>query len=401
MSEAPTVRRREKLFITLAVLVIALVALRLALPSIVKDYVNDKLQALEAYDGSVKDIDLHLWRGAYRIVGLEIVKTGADQRVPFFSSEVIDLSVEWKSLMRGSLVAEGMFVRPDLNMVQAKSEKESQLGKEENWTDHVEDLFPFSFNSVRVRDGRVTFTAPGISAKDALTAEHVQAELVNLTNVADLNKETFADFTATARVLNDAPLEVHGSVDPWARQPTFDVNLQVRDVELPKVNPWLREYIKADAESGDFELYLEVAAADGKFQGYAKPVMQNVNILRAEEPEENPLKRLWEGLLDFAANVLENPEEEQVAARIPFSGTIKNPETGVVETLVSVLRNAFVAAFARSLEGSISLRSVRQNLEGVGGGEEADKDRRKKDDEDEGENKTGKEKKREAPGPRS
>lgn len=378
-------------------LVIALIALRLALPSIVKDYVNDKLQALEAYDGSVQDVDLHLWRGAYRIVGLTIVKTGAKQPVPFFSSRAIDLSVEWKSLMRGALVAEGVFLQPDLNLIQAKSEKESQLGKEENWTQRVEDLFPFRFNSVRVRDGRVTFTAPGISTKDALTAERVQAELVNLTNVADLNKETFADFTATARVLNDAPLEVHGSVEPWARQPTFDVNLQVKDVELPKVNPWLREYIKADAESGDFELYLELAAADGKFQGYAKPVMQNVNILSAEEPEKNPLKRLWEGLLDLAANVLENREEEQVAARIPFRGAIKNPETSLIETIVSVLRNAFVAAFARSLEGSISLRSVRQNLEGVSGGD-VEKDRKKKDarDDDEGEKK-----RRDAPGPLS
>src|SRR5918993_3740256 len=111
-------KRRDKLLITLAVLVIALIALRLALPSIVKDYVNDTLQAMEAYDGSVRDIDIHLWRGAYRIVGLNIVKTGADQPVPFFSSEAIDLSVEWKSLMRGSLVAEGVFVRPDVNLVQ-------------------------------------------------------------------------------------------------------------------------------------------------------------------------------------------------------------------------------------------------------------------------------------------
>jgi uncharacterized protein involved in outer membrane biogenesis len=360
------VRRRDKWLITLAVLVIALVALRLALPSIVKDYANGKLQALEAYDGSVQDIDLHLWRGAYRIVGLTIEKTGAKQPVPFFSSTAIDVSVEWKSLMRGALVAEAEFLDPDLNLIQAKNEKDSQLGKEENWTRRFEDLFPFRFNSVRVRDGRVTFTAPGVSTKDALTAEHVQGELVNLTNVEHRNKETFADFVATARVLGEAPLEVKGSVNPWARQPTFDVNLQVRGVELPKANPWLREYIKADAESGELELYLELAAADGKFQGYAKPVLRDVNILSSEEPEKNPLKRIWEGLVDFAANVLENPEEEHVAARIPFSGTIKEPQTSVLATIVSVLRNAFVSAFARSLEGSVSLRDVKKNLGKIG-----------------------------------
>jgi hypothetical protein len=141
--------------------------------------------------------------------------------------------------------------------------------------------------------------------------------------------------------------------------------MEVKKVKLPEANPWLREYIKADAEAGDFELYLELAAADNKFKGYAKPILQNVDIYRSGEPEQNPLKRLWEGFLDFAANVLENPEADQVAARIPFTGTIKDPETNLFATIASVLRNAFVSAFARSLEGSITLRDVKKNLQGI------------------------------------
>lgn len=137
-------------------------------------------------------------------------------------------------------------------------------------------------------------------------------------------------------------------------------------MQLPQVNPWLNRFIKADAESGQFELYVELAAADGKFKGYAKPVMQNVNIYSSEEPEKNPLRRLWEGLIEFAAEVFENEEQEQVAARVPFSGTIENPKAGILATMVSVLRNAFVGAFARSLEGSISVREVRKTLEDVG-----------------------------------
>jgi hypothetical protein len=150
-------------------------------------------------------------------------------------------------------------------------------------------------------------------------------------------------------------------------------------VQLPKVNPWLREYIKADAESGEFELYTELAAADGKFKGYAKPVMRRVNILSSEEPEDNPLRRIWEGLVEFAANVFENDETGQVAARIPFTGTVKNPDAGIFETIVSVLHNAFISAFARSLEGSISLRDVKKNLEGVGDDPSKDEDKKKEE----------------------
>jgi hypothetical protein len=43
-----------------------------------------------------------------------------------------------------------------------------------------------------------------------------------------------------------------------------------------------------------------------------------------------------------------------------------------------VLRNAFVSAFARSLEGSITLRDVKKNLQGVDPTPSEDKDGKKK-----------------------
>jgi hypothetical protein len=364
--------RRNKLLVTLAVLVAFVVVIRAALPYAIKDYVNRALHGLESYDGHVADIDLALWRGAYRIDGLEITKRGADTQTPFFSSDRIDFSVQWSSLVKGALVSEAVFTRPVLNLVQEKSEQKSQTGEGEDWQAQLEKLFPFTFNTIAVRDGTVTFRAPGIRTQDALKAERIEGIVTNLTNVEDANRETFATFELQGVVLGGAPAHVNGSLDPWAQQPTFDVNLEVKQVALPKVNPWLRQFIKADAESGDFELFVEVAAAEGKFKGYAKPILRNVNITSAQEQEENLLRKLWEGVVDFAANILENKEEEQIAARTPFTGTIENPEASVWPTIVSVLRNAFVSAFARSLEGSISLRDVKENLGRFTGDEKKD-----------------------------
>jgi hypothetical protein len=354
--------RKRKITIVLLAVLLLLVAARLAMPYVVKDYVNDRLMALDSYDGHVGDIDIHLWRGAYSIDSIEIVKTGASRPVPFFRSDRINLSIEWRSLFRGSIVSEASFLGPEVNLVQGKGAADSQLGKEENWNARLEELFPFRFNTIEVTEGTVRFLAPGINTRDAITAKHVNGEISNLTNVTDSGKETFADFRVTAEVLEGAPAKINGSVNAFAAQPTFDVNLEVKKVQLPQVNPWLREYIKADAEAGKFELYMELAAADGKFTGYAKPILQDVNIYRSGEEEQSPLKRIWEGFLDFAANVLENPEADQVAARIPFSGTIKDPKTNLFATIASVLRNAFISAFARSLEGSITLRDVKDNL---------------------------------------
>lgn len=343
-------QRRDKVYLSLSAVLLLLLALRIALPYGVERYVNNQLQGLESYSGHVDEIDLALWRGAYRIHGLTIVKRGTRQSLPFFSSERVDLSVEWRSLVQGSLVSEVVFHQPVLNLAQATSDAQSQLGKGEAWQTQLEGLFPFQFNTIEVRNAKVTFTAPGIQTRDALTAEHVNGTLTNLTNVIDANADAFAHFSLNANVLGNAPAKVQGSLDPWAKRPTFDVNLEVKSVSLPNVNPWLRQFIKADAEAGDFELYLEIAAADGRFKGYAKPILRNVDITSSEE-EGNVLQKVWEGVVEFAANVFENHQQEQVAARIPFTGTIDDPKASVWPTIVSVVRNAFVGALlARSKE---------------------------------------------------
>ena len=365
-------RRRNKWLIALAITIVVLVGIRLALEPILLDYANDKLDALPAYGGHIDDLDLALLRGGYDIQGIEIVKTGAGQPVPFIKADRIEATVEWQSLLHGQLVAEGDLFRPQVNLVKAENEQQSQLGKEVNWVDQFKELFPFRFNTVRVHDGTLTFRAPGIQTKDALVARHIDGTLSNLTNVADSTKETFARFGFTAEVLHGGKAKLDGTIDPLAAKPTFDLNLGLKNVELPQVNPWLTRFIKADAEQGEFELYMELAAADGKFKGYAKPVMRDVNIYSSKEPEKNPLKRLWEGIVDIAAHIFENQQADQVAARIPLSGSIEKPNADLFATIGSVLHNAFVAAFARSIEGSISVRSVRESLK--------DDDKEKKED---------------------
>jgi uncharacterized protein YhdP len=382
------VLRRNRVLLTLAIIVVLAVAVRAALPYVVRDYMNRKLAALESYQGSVEDVDIHLWRGAYGLDGLQIVKREGRNQTPFFSAPRIDISVEWRSLLKGSVVAEAKFFQPQINLVQSENEKEEQLGKEVNWADSLKDLIPIRLNTVTVQYGTVTFRTPGIATNDALVAHNVSGTVSNLTNVVERDKETFADFDVSANVLKGGAAKVNGSVNPLAATPTFDVNLAMEKVQLPQVNPWLRQYLKADAASGDFELYLEVAAADGKFKGYAKPLMQNVDMHGLEDENKPLLKKMWEGLVDFGAKIFENDEKEQVAARVPFSGSIENPKAGILEAVISVLQNAFVGAFANSLEGSISLRDVKGELgryelaEGEHKGDKADaNDNKEKKDE--------------------
>src|SRR5687768_12673668 len=99
-------RKRKITFWTLGVLVILLVGLRLALPSLVQRYVNEKLDELPDYDGHIGDVDIHLIRGAYSIDDVDIEKTTGSVPVPFFSARKVDFSMEWREIFQGALVGE-------------------------------------------------------------------------------------------------------------------------------------------------------------------------------------------------------------------------------------------------------------------------------------------------------
>ncbi len=60
-------RRRSQLAIVVALLAVALIAARVAAPSVVERYVNRELAEMGEYRGSVTDVDLFLWRGGYAL----------------------------------------------------------------------------------------------------------------------------------------------------------------------------------------------------------------------------------------------------------------------------------------------------------------------------------------------
>lgn len=351
-------RRRTKILAAIGALAIVLIGVRVAAPDLMKRYINRELEDLGEYRGSVADVDLFLWRGGYALRGLDIVKENGTADTPFVSMPRMDLTMQWRALLRGQAVGEVVMHAPEINFVQAESANESQFGTGVNWPQEIRDLFPFRLNVVEVFNGLVTFRAPGIETNDSLTLRDAHVVLHNLTNVQGREEEAFADLEVGGRIMGNAPLELTGRIDPNEQQPTFDLDLSIEGAKLVDVNPWLRQFLKVDAQAGAFSMYSELAAANGRFEGYVKPILENPQFFDANEDTEGPFHRAWEALVDFAAKILENKEKNQVATQIPLSGDLENPDADLLEAIVNLLRNAFVAGFAHSLEGSISLRNV-------------------------------------------
>jgi hypothetical protein len=377
---------RRALVVVGTVAAVAIVA-RLAAPVAVERYVNRQLADLGEYRGSVAEIELSLIRGGYVLRDLEIVKVDATPETPPFATiPAMDLSLQWRSLFRGQAVGEVVMHEPVLNFVQGPSDAEQQLGAGVNWPEQIRDLFPFRLNVVEARNGLVTFGAPGISTDDSLTMRDFQMHLRNLTNVQDVEEPAFAELDVSGGIMGNAPLSLTGRIDPNEMTPTFDIDLSLEGARLVDVNPWLREFLNVDAEMGVFSMYSELAAAEGRFEGYVRPILEDPQLFDSETDSQGPFRKAWEALVNVAANVLENRQEQQVATQIPLRGEIEDPDVDILTTLVNLLRNAFVAAFSHSLDGSITLRSVASDVRCLAGepsaeeqpdGEESRRERRR------------------------
>src|SRR6478735_5117265 len=138
----PVSRRRKTWYIILGSLLVLLVAFRIALPYILLKFVNRELTRIDGYYGHVNDIDVALLRGAYTIKDIRLDKTGGKIPVPFFSANIIDLSIEWRAIFQCALVGEIVVEQPKLNFVKGPTKQTTQTKIDKDWTKVVDTLLP-------------------------------------------------------------------------------------------------------------------------------------------------------------------------------------------------------------------------------------------------------------------
>lgn len=358
-------KKRKTWYIIIGSILVLLIVFRLMLPSILLRYVNRQLTLIDGYTGHVDDIDVALYRGAYTINDIKLDKTGGKIPVPFFKAESIDLSVEWRALFNGRIVAEIITEKPVLNFVSGPTKATSQTSVDNDWTVVVDKLIPFKLNRFEINNGEIHYRDLHSSPKIDLLAQKVQIVAENLSN-AKHSKDSLPSTVVGSASLYDGEASLHMKIDALAKKPTFDVNVKMTTLTLSKLNDFLRVHGNFDVEKGTISLYTEAAAKDGKIRGYTKPIIKDLKVASWKEDKDQPLKFIWESVVDFVGWVLENPKKEQVATKATFEGSIKEPNIDTWSTIGELLRNAFIQALYPSLENSITLKSVNKKEEKKG-----------------------------------
>ncbi len=340
--------------------VLFLLIVRLILPYAMLHYANKSLANIHGYFGHVRDLDLSIYRGAYTIKDFYIDKidSSTQERTPFISSQTIDLSLEWKSLFHGRLVGELEFLNPTIRFTKDKAEPAAIQKDTSDFRKVLKTFMPLKINRFEIINGKIQYIDSTATPKVniSMTESHVLAQ--NLSSVLD-TASLPASVDANANVYKGT-FNFKMKLNPLAKKPTYDLNAELKNTNLPDLNDFFKAYANFDVHAGTFGLYTEVAGKDGKFIGYVKPVIKNLKVIGPEDRHDSFFNKLYEAIIGTAGVILQNPKEKQVATKIPIEGEYGKTIIGTWYAIIDVLRNAFIQAIYPSIDNEITILSIKK-----------------------------------------
>lgn len=339
-------------------LILLLVAARLALPYVLREAINRRLSRIPDYSGHVDDIRVGLWRGAYSLHGLTIVKQNGRVEEPFFSARHIEFSLAWRELFRKKVVSDIYADGVKLNFVKGPDVSASQLNVDRRWQDVIDDIFPIHITLLKITDGQLRFVNNASEPKIDVSVSNAAVLATGLRNRPSETGEAYPAFVGIeGNSIGGGKLKLALHAEPLAAAPHFYLKLQMEGVSLPALNNLLMAYGGVDVSGGMFKLYLETAAREGRYQGYFKPFFEHVSFRDSPEQRKPLTKEIWEGIVSFAAKIFRNKKRDSVATRVPFSGEFGKMNTDTWDSFVKALHHGFVQALPEKLDSSANADS--------------------------------------------
>ena len=343
---------------TIPILIIAvLVAFRIYLPTLVKNNINKILADIPGYYGQVDDVDIALIRGAYVVNGMYLNKVNAKTQVPFLNFPKTDISVEWKSLFKGSIVSEIIMIIPEVIYIfeDQKSVTEGKSANVDDWTKALTDIVPIDINHFEVHDGKVAFVQLQADPNIDLNIDNIELYADNLRNVVVREGTLPSPVHATGITFGNGNMTLEGNINLIKEIPDMDLEFALKGSNATALNDLTRHYAGIDFEKGTFELYSEVAIADGYLKGYIKPMLTDTKLIGKDD---GFIGVLWEGFVGFFKFILKNQRTDTLATKVPLEGDLNNLDAGTWPTIINIFGNAWIKAFKGETDDEIDFKDA-------------------------------------------
>lgn len=331
-------------------------SLRLYLPFFIKHYVENQINKIPEYRLSIGDVYVHLIVGSYTLTNVQLWKIPKILPVPYIQSDSVNFSIEWSSILKGKFVAKVTTQHPIINFVDAPNKRNQQLSIDAQWLDLVKTLFPLNINRFDAHNGEIYFRSYTGRPPFSNYIKNIEFSIQNMQN-ADRYKELLpSTFNFNANPMGGGDIKITGKFNPFKKTPTFSLNGKLNSLKIVNISDLLKHYISITVIGGEFSLYGEIAAANGKVKGYFKPFIKNLKI--GKPKDKSPVTVVVNGIAKIAAKVLENSKTKTIATKVNISGDINNPDKSILSIIGYLIRHGFIRALLPQLDHSIQIEDV-------------------------------------------
>jgi uncharacterized protein involved in outer membrane biogenesis len=225
------------------------------------------------------------------------------------------------------------FARPGAPAVQA-SQGASATKKEAQAQKKDDAPTPIKIGQVTLQGGRVTFTDRSIHPSYSADLTELAGRVSGLSSTAG----STASVDIRGSVNRSGVLTIVGTTNPLAKDLALDVQVNLRDFELPPASPYTAHYAGYPISKGKLDLALSYKIAGGKLDAQNKLVLDQFTFGdKVDSPGATKLPvRLAVALLKDRRGVID--------IDLPIAGSLADPQFKIWHAVFKVLGNLVVKA---------------------------------------------------------
>jgi hypothetical protein len=180
---------------------------------------------------------------------------------------------------------------------------------------------------------------------------------LSVTNLSSIHSGETAVAHIRGLFMGTGPAAVDFKLHPERPGPDFDLAVRIDDTALPAMNDLLQAYGKFDVVAGRFSLYSEMTVKNRLISGYVKPLFQDMVVYdQRKDRDRTVFQKMYEGVVNFAAKVLQNRPRSEVATRVEISGQLDQPNVSIIDALIGLVQNGFFKAILPGFEARLRPR---------------------------------------------
>ena len=324
------------------VLVVLVVAIRLALDPVAAHFTRKALNEAEGIRGDFDSVHVSIFPPGYQIHELSIIEEpGGDWKKPLLRAERAAVEVEWRRLLSAELSTRMRIEEPKINYVKRPGPPPQPKKPIPDIDSELRKLIPARVDRIEVVRGQAVYRDTTMKGHPDLTISRIEVAAENVATRTKLSSGRPATVSVSALLGKSGDLSAFVSVNPFADQLEFAGNAAIRGWQVSELYEFEKAAADVQTPKGTLDLFAEFTAKNGSISGGVKPVLKNVEVRPTKDDFGNELKA-W--VADTALDLFSDrvPGRNAVATVVPIKGRLDDPKAQVWPTVLSVVRNAFV-----------------------------------------------------------